>query len=470
MPEILIVSDDIVGARMAGPGIRAWEIARSLSRKFAVKLAVPDFARSAEDEEFFRRASFETTFYKLGDAAFVRRLAEDSLIIVFQGFVLSKFPVLKNHGKYLIADIYDPFVLENLFIHQRKMENLGEREAVHLHDLRVFNDILLAADHFLCASERQKDLFSGALMSLNRITPQTLDADPDFSSLITVVPFGVADDRPRESGHSGTSDAPAFQSEFPLVEEKDVLLLWGGVLSNWFDPISLIRGFEAALRECPRIRLLFLSTVHPNPLLPPFEAAADARFLAAERGLLGKSVFFREGWVPYDRRADYFERADIGLSIHRTHFETRYAFRTRILDYLKFGIPVLCTEGDYFAQLVSAESLGEVVRSENVDDIRAAISRLAADPALRSRMKANIRRIRERYAWERVTEPLARHCEKVLSGSAGAGGKPGKREVAYITGGIPDSALRRGGKKLLGMNSAKVPRGFAARLRRMLRI
>ncbi|MBM3295806.1 MAG: glycosyltransferase family 4 protein [Candidatus Aminicenantes bacterium] len=466
MSDILYISDDIVGSRMAGPGIRAWETARSLSRRFAVKLAVPGFARGAEDEAFFRGAPLEMAFYKLGDAALIRQWAEACRIVLFQGFVLSKFPVLKNHGRYLIADIYDPFVLENLFIHQRKAAGLAEREAVHLHDLRVFNDILLAADYFVCASERQKDLFAGALMSLNRITPRALDADPALASLITVVPFGLSEGGPRRDGDAGRS---ALAEEFSEIGENDILLLWGGVLSNWFDPLTLLRGFAAALPENPRLKLLFLSSVHPNPLLPPFEAAADARSLAEELGLLGRSVFFREGWVPYDRRAAYFERADIGLSVHRTHFETRYAFRTRILDYINFGVPIVCTEGDYFAGLVAEEGLGLVVRPEKPDDIRTAILRLAEDAGLRARLKANLGKVRERFVWDRVTEPLARHCGKVLAGEVRTGEKPGRREIAYICGGVADSAIRRGGKKLLGNNAAKVPTGLAARIRRLLR-
>jgi len=468
MPDILIVSDDIVGSRMAGPGIRAWETASALSRKFSVRLAVPAFAGNGGDEAFFKKASFETSSYKLGDAGTVREWAEASRIVLFQGFILSKFPVLKNSGRHLIADVYDPFVLENLFIHQRKAANLAEREAVHLHDLRVFNDILLAADHFVCASERQKDLFAGALMSLNRITPRALDADPTFASLITVVPFGISGEA-HCGGGPGKAGPSVVSEEFPGIAEDDILLLWGGVLSNWFDPLSLLRGFAAALEENPRLKLLFLSSVHPNPLLPPFEAAADARRLAGELGLLGKNIFFREDWVPYDRRAGYFERADIGLSVHKTHFETRYAFRTRILDYIGFGIPILCTEGDYFAGLVAGEGLGEVVRSERSDDIRAAILRLAGDADLRNRLKGNLRKVRERFAWDRVVEPLARYCEKVLAGDIKPGDKPGKREIAYVCGGVPDSAFRRGGKKLLGENAAKVPTGFAARLRRLLR-
>lgn len=41
MNRVLIISNDIVGGRMAGPGIRCWQFARLLSREFDVTLAVP---------------------------------------------------------------------------------------------------------------------------------------------------------------------------------------------------------------------------------------------------------------------------------------------------------------------------------------------------------------------------------------------------------------------------------------------
>jgi glycosyltransferase involved in cell wall biosynthesis len=465
MADLLLVSDDIVGEKMAGPGIRAWEMARSLSRRFAVRLAVPDLSGGPRQERFFRGAPFETAFYALGDSGLIRRLAEESRIVLFQGYVLSKFPVLKGLGRYLVADIYDPFVLENLFVHQRKIRGLGDREAVHLRDLRVFNDVLLAADHFVCASDRQKDLYAGALMSLGRIGPAAFDADPTFAELLSVVPFGIAEGEGTRSA-GPPADDPVGR-EFPGIGKDDILLLWGGVLSNWFDPATLLRGFSGALKRDPRLRLLFLSTAHPNPLLPPFETAADARRLAAELGLLDTAVFFRDGWVAYEERAAYFGRADVGVSIHRTHFETRYAFRTRILDYVKFGLPILCTEGDYFAELVGREDLGEVVLSESAADVEGAILRLAANPIRRSDIKGRLGGVRGRFAWDRIVDPLARHCERVLAGEVLPAARPGRKEIAFVCGGVTDSALRRGSRKILG---GKILPGALARLRRWLRL
>jgi len=85
--------------------------------------------------------------------------------------------------------------------------------------------------------------------------------------------------------------------------------------------------------------------------------AQKAMNLAQELGLLNRFVFFNQTWIDYRERSAYFSAADVGISIHQKHLETEYSFRTRILDYIKHELPIICTEGDYFADLVDRKSV-----------------------------------------------------------------------------------------------------------------
>ena len=49
MPRVLVVSVDRVAPEMAGPGIRALELARALARRHDVALAAPAGSSSVED-------------------------------------------------------------------------------------------------------------------------------------------------------------------------------------------------------------------------------------------------------------------------------------------------------------------------------------------------------------------------------------------------------------------------------------
>jgi glycosyltransferase involved in cell wall biosynthesis len=410
--DILVISEDVVGEKMAGPGIRAWELTRVLAREFKVILGVPDYSPGQKDDPFFDHLPFRVFHYAVGDSRLMESIGEKSRIILLQGYTLDKFPVIKKLKSALIVDLYVPFVLENMFVHQWKVPNLRDREFIHRNDLRVFLDLLLSGDHFLCANHRQKDLFLGSLLALNRIRPGALEDNPALDNLISVVPFGLSEEieglAPADRGESAGFPFP--------IGADDILFLWGGVISNWFDPLTLIKALAQAVRKNDRLKLLFLSTGHPNPLLPEFDMAGRAVRLAADLGLQGRHVFFNPDWVPYHERGAFFRRADVGVSIHKINFETYYAFRTRMLDYLKYGLPILCTEGDFFAELVAREKIGLTVPAEDVDALEAAILKLAEDGDLRKASRARLGVIRPSFEWQKVAEPLCRYCRRVLAG------------------------------------------------------
>ncbi len=52
MKNVLVISDDYVGEKMAGPGIRAWELSKVLSKYFNVTLLVPDLGGKIFSDNF----------------------------------------------------------------------------------------------------------------------------------------------------------------------------------------------------------------------------------------------------------------------------------------------------------------------------------------------------------------------------------------------------------------------------------
>jgi len=128
--------------------------------------------------------------------------------------------------------------------------------------------------------------------------------------------------------------------------------------------------------------------------------------LATELGVEGREVVFNDTWVPYDRRGAYLAEADAGVSTHHVHVETTFSFRTRILDYLWAGLPMVVTEGDGFAELVVAEQWGLVVPGNDVEALADALVRVLADTPEVTEWRANVLRARERFAWAVVLKPL----------------------------------------------------------------
>jgi hypothetical protein len=136
----------------------------------------------------------------------------------------------------------------------------------------------------------------------------------------------------------------------------------------------------------------------------------QAQKLAAELGLLGQHVFFNTGWVPFSERANVLLDADIGVSTHLDHAETAYSFRTRVLDYLWAGLPMVATCGDSFADLIEAEGLGLTAPAGDVPALATALGRLLDDRALADRCRQAAHRVAAGFVWPQVLEPLVRFC------------------------------------------------------------
>jgi glycosyltransferase involved in cell wall biosynthesis len=271
--------------------------------------------------------------------------------------------------------------------------------------LAVQNTQLVLGDFFICASERQRDFWIGALHTAGRINPRTYAPDPTLRSLIDVVPFGVADARidrlPRESVLKGVR---------PGIHASDYVLLWAGSILDWQDPQTLVRAVASIAARRDDVKLFFMGTRHPNPMVPPMRAVEESVALARELGVLDTHVFFND-WVPYADRWRYLIEADLGLSTHREHLETRLSFRTRMLDYLWTGLPIVCTEGDVFASLVAERGLGRVVPPGDADALASAIEQLIDHDDERARCRQRLLEVAEEFRWRRVVGPLARFCD-----------------------------------------------------------
>lgn len=380
-------------ASLAGPGIRVWELAHVLAADHAVTIGTPN-------DSPLRSATVKVRSYR--DGGMSRLLGEHSIVVAF-GYLLREFPEIRQRARYLVMDLYDPFLLENLLMHDDLP--MERREAVHAYDLGVVTDQLRQADFFICASERQRDYWLGALSLVNRVDPKEYAEDPTLRKLLDVVPFGLSSDPPRPN-------RSAITIETPTIRPDDFVVLWAGGIWNWFDPLTAIRAAARLREEVPELRLYFLGLRHPNPDLPQMEMARQALALAEKLNVLDSHVFFREGWVPYEQRVDYLCSASVGISLHFQHVETRFAFRTRLLDYLWAGLPVISTAGDVLSDEICAGGAGLSVAEGDLDGVIAALRSLARDPGRRQQMRGCAKELAARHTWPLAAEPLAAYCRR----------------------------------------------------------
>ena len=392
--DVLIISHDVVGKQMAGPGIRYYHLARVLSREFNVTLAVPH-----EQALELTDVGFQTGCYKRGDWGSIMGLVDKARVVIMPSDIASDFPQLSQIQTPLVIDGYDPLLAEWLFLHQSMP--ITEQHFHWKRRMRELTQQYLMGDFFLCASERQRDWWLGLLEANGRINPFTLSRDTSLRSLIDVVAFGLPEISPQKTRQ-------VIKSVWPGIKETDKVILWGGGLWPWLDPLTAIRAAAKVWKYRQDIRLIFPGTRHPNPMLGNIPSHNQAAIqLAQEFNLLDKAVFFGE-WIPYTDWANVLLESDLALSLHYDTLETRLAFRSRMLEYIWGSLPMVATKGDATSDLVSKYGLGMVVDYEDVNQVAEAILKLLDTP--RSMFKEQFDTAQKALSWEQTAQPLIGFC------------------------------------------------------------
>jgi glycosyltransferase involved in cell wall biosynthesis len=392
MAKVAVITPDVLREQMAGPAIRAFQISAELTAAGHDVTLISTVECSIIDERFeCRAASWSQLEAVVGDAE----------VVVIQGYVTYRAPWLLDEKRVLVVDLYDPLHLEQL--EQLDERDPLERQAMLDLTIRILNEQILRGDYFLCASEEQRGLWLGHLAALGRINPQTYGADPTLRSLIDICPFGLPNKGPLRT-------APAIRGVVPGVGPQDKLVLWAGGVYNWFDPLTLLRAVAELAARHHDLRLFFMGMKHPNPEVPQMRVAWQARQLADELGLTGKHVFFNDSWVAYNERQNYLLDADLGVSTHFDHLETTFSFRTRILDYLWAGLPIVTTQGDAFARLVTENELGVAVPEQDVTALALAIESMLYNEDAAAEARRNVTAIAPEFAWRQAVGRLASYC------------------------------------------------------------
>lgn len=450
MNRVLILNHEPIGPRMTGPTIRNWEFAVQLAAKCTVTLAAP--GRPEREGDGFDVVSLEGT----GGEDLVPALVAAADVVLASGYLLEKHPSI-GESRHLVVDLNGPFTLENLHMHPSAP--LAEQMRIADHDSAVLTRLIRAGDVFLCSGERQRDFWTGWLAATGRVNPAVHASDPGLDRMFKLVPFGLGA-KPPESG------PPRYRGVVPGIATDDFILMWSSGIWNWFDPLTLIRAVEALRTRIPKLRLVFPAPSSPSAGVGPMGMADRARALADELDVTGKQVFFGTGMV-YEERGSVLLEADVATSLHSRDIETRYSFRTRMLDWFWAGLPILTTEGDVLSDLVRARDLGEVVPHDDVPAVTAAIVRLEGDRERLRGCGARSRAAAADYTWERVTRPLVEYCQDPYQApdraalralSPGAAPEPEHRRIA-----------RRAAETLREQGPAKLARKGADYLGRITR-
>jgi glycosyltransferase involved in cell wall biosynthesis/predicted O-methyltransferase YrrM len=392
---VLVISHDVIGRRMAGPGIRYFYLAQVLSREFQVILAIPgpvsEMAGNGSNE------NLRIVEYQMGDWSTLQGLVDQADVCLVNGYFVSFHLEFYDLEIPIIVDGYDPLWAE--WIEAAAPEELAANWQLEIK--RLLHQYLIG-DFFIVASERQRDWWLGLLENAGRINPWTYAEDSSLRKLIDVTPFGAPQNKAEHSRF-------VIRGKWDGIGKNDKIILWGGGLWLWLDPLTAIRAMQIVLASRQDVRLVFPGALRPTPgsLRPPTHLE-EARQEAQRLGLLDKAVFFGD-WIDFQDWPNVLMESDLALTLHaKDTLESHLAFRTRILDCIWTGLPIIATRGDVTSQMIVEYGLGTVVDAQDVAGLANAILEILKTPAEIFRQRAVT--AQARLSWEEVARPIIQFC------------------------------------------------------------
>lgn len=384
MGKIALVCSEPLRPSMAGIGIRYLEFARHLSAA-----GIEIVLTSTAEPELIRGLVPPEVEVRRFSPGRLKRLLSDCRGAVAQGPLADH--VLKELPRLPIAiDLYDPWLVENL--HYSKV--LGEQPYRRDHASWMLQ--LAKGDFFLCSSPEQRLYYLGLLTAVGRVNPQRVAEDPDVEGLIAPVPFGVP------------KSLPPHKPVLPPVGAATRRLLFGG-LYDWYDPFPVLEALERLDR--PEWELIFVS--NPNPETTPQERLREVERWCRVRGAQwwGERVRVIE-WLPVARRFDLLRDVDLLVSTFHPGLESRLSFRTRFLEAVAAGCPVVTSDGGATSRLIREWRAGWTVPSGDPEAIATALAEALLDHRKRERRRQRgLEEIRS-FEWQRLLGPLLDFCRE----------------------------------------------------------
>lgn len=409
-PRLLVIAQDRLDGQVAGTSIRALEQAAALSGSAEVTLA----AVGTPPAEI---RGLPCVGYDPQHPKALAPVLDGSDVVISLPQWPQLMRLLKRSGLPVAFDLYVPQPIEILTGFDDPRMVVRETMVDFAIDRTL--DACAQGAFLTCASEQQRDLYLGMLLAERMLGQGRLVTDPSLRSLIDVVPFGVSDEPCIRTG-------PGLRERFPQVEADDPVIIWNGGIWPWLDPLTIVRAVAILRHTRPNIRFVFMGMASQDAAA---QVARTAQEEAQRLGLAESNVLFNDRWVPYEERAAWLLDADVAVYAHHDHLETRFAFRTRVLDCIWAGLPVACTSGDQLGEQLAASGAGATFAPGDADGAAVALAQLLDGG--RDAFAAPLAQLADRYRWSQAIAPLREFVSNRERWQLRGAGSPHRRRAAH---------------------------------------
>lgn len=131
------------------------------------------------------------------------------------------------------------------------------------------------------------------------------------------------------------------------------VVLWCGGYNTWTDVDALFAALDWAMALDPALHYL---SIGANSYSAPDNVYA--RLLAMVERSPHRDRYHLLGWRPWGEVAAAYAAADVGLNIDARHYETRYGTRTRLVEMMAAGLPVITSLGSELSEMIARRAVG----------------------------------------------------------------------------------------------------------------
>lgn len=306
--------------------------------------------------------------------------------VVAVNFSHSLYATRLETDRPLWCDIYGDMIT----IHQAACYRAGSDRGLPT-TIGFMKRILRSGDIFSACGAPQRHMLAGELAMAGRLNFRTFGYD----FVRVVLPGGSA----RLAEAESTGLCAQWRER---LGETAFVALWCGGYNTWTDVDTLFAGLESAMNRNPELHFVSVGASTYSAPDNVYE-----RFT----GLIEKSPhrdrFHLLGWRPWSEVAHYYKLADVGLNLDAMHYETEFGTRTRLVEMMAAGLPVVTTLGSELSELLDHWGAASTFAVGDADALSAHLLALSTDPELLQRMQAASREaIANRLSFQATTEAL----------------------------------------------------------------
>jgi glycosyltransferase involved in cell wall biosynthesis len=232
-------------------------------------------------------------------------------------------------------------------------------------------EVLRKGDVFSSCSIPQDHALIGELALAGRLNFKTFGYQ--FTNVIRPGAFGQQNNN--QAGHEKRT------SKINGIEEDDFIVLWCGGYNTWTDVDTLFTGFELAMSMNPKIKFI---SIGANTYNTP-DNVYDC-FLKKIEHSPHRENYIMMGWLPWEEIPSYYKWSNAGINIDAMHYETIYGTRTRLIEMIAAGLPVITSLGTELSYLLKNDGVALTFEVGNWQGLSEAILHLANNPEINKAM------------------------------------------------------------------------------------